>query len=203
MNTLQNRLNTTILSFLVFGLLMIGMQTTAPAQGDSELNQQLARVRAATAKYHDVNHALENGFVPLTGLCHNGDDGFAVGISYVNVPRFLSAEVNPEEPEFLNYFPTGGGNVRLVGVAYGNRALFRDTRPPDTPGFRPGIFPWRQPTIPAFLEEVSGKFELFGQESRRIFEGRWLYLLTAWVWAENPNGVFADGNPKLRCPENN
>ncbi|MEP6704199.1 MAG: hypothetical protein ABJB34_05290, partial [Acidobacteriota bacterium] len=95
----------------------------------------------------------------------------------------------------------GDGNARLVGIAYTNRAFFRDTRPPTTPGYRPGIFTWTQPVIPTYLEEVSGPFSLFGQQARTTFGGRWLYLITVWPWAPNPNGMFADGNPALHCPE--
>lgn len=202
MYTLKNRV-TAIVSILFFGLLMIGMQTTAIAQGDSELNQQLAQVRAATAKYHDINVAIADGFVPIgLGLCVDTANG-THGIGYVNTSRFVSPEVDPIEPEILNYIPTGDGNLRLINVVYTNRVLFRDTRPPDTPGYRAGLFPWLQPVIPAYLEEVSGSFSLFGQQPERLFSGRWLYLLSAWVWSPNPNGMFVGANPRLSCTGNN
>jgi hypothetical protein len=200
MNANCGRILSIVVSIFVYGLLSTGTQSTAFGQGDPELEQQIARLRAVTARYHDVNNAVEDGFEPLTGTCHNGDDGFAVGISYINRARFQSAEVNPDEPEFLNYFPIGGGNVRLVGVAYTNRAFYRDTRPPETPGYRAGNFVWLQPVIPPYLELVSGPFSLFGQEARATFAGRWLYIITVWAWAHNPNGIFADGNPSLSCP---
>jgi len=190
-----------IVSVLFFGLLTIGMQGVAVAQGDPGLNQQIARLRAVTAQYHDLETALADGFTLQPGGCHIATDGFALGFQYINLPRFLSPEVDADEPEFMSYIPTGNGNMRLVGIAYTNRAFFRDTRPADTPGYRPGNFVWTQPVIPAYLEEVSGPFSLFGQNSRRIFGGRWLYLLTVWPWAPNPNGMFADGNPSLSCPE--
>jgi hypothetical protein len=213
----QRKITTSLIIAVMAGLMFFGAAAGATAAEnllstnhrffpdvpeDAELSRQLALVRAATARYHDVNNALEDGFVPLNGLCHNAEGG-AVGITYINIPRFLSPEVNPEEPEFMNYFPTGDGNVRLVGIAYGNRALFRDTRPPETPGYRPGIFAWQQPVIPPYLQEVSGPYALFGQPAHPVFEGRWLYLFTLWLWAPNPDGIFADGNPSLVCPENN
>ena len=169
---------------------------------DADLNQQLAQVRAATAKYHDINVAIADGFVIGPGTCVDTPNG-THGIFYVNTSRFLSPEVNPLEPEILNYIPTGDANLRLVNVVYTNRVMFRDTRPPDTPGYRAGIFPWQQPVVPPFLEEVSGKFSLFGQEPARLFDGRWMYLLSAWVWSPNPLGMFADVNPKLSCTGNN
>lgn len=197
----HNKLKFTIFWISLLGLLMTGLLNAVSAQDPSEINRQIARLRAVTARYHDLNNALEDGFtVVAPGTCHNGDDGNPVGISYVNIPRFLSPEVNPDEPEFMSYIPTGDGNVRLVGIAFANRSLFRDTRPPSTPGYRAGLFPWQQFVIPAYLEEVSGPFSLFGQEARRTFSGRWLYLVTVWPWAPNPNGTFADGNPSLSCP---
>lgn len=190
-----------IATILFFGLLVIGMQTPVLAQGDSELHRQLARARAATAMYHDLDTALVDGFsIVAPGLCHGGPNG-AIGISYINVPRFVSPEVNQLEPEFLNYIPTGDGNLRLVSVAYSNRVMFRDTRPPDTPGYRAGIFVWQQPVIPPYLQEVSGAFTVFGQDGGGpVFVGRWFYLITVHLWAPNPLGIFADGNPKLTCP---
>lgn len=171
------------------------------AQGTSELNQQLASVRSATAKYHDLNNALEDGYALLApGTCVEGPDG-AAGIHYSKASRFVSPVRLPEEPDLLVYIPTGDGNLRLVGVEYATRALYRDTRPPDTPGYRSGVFPWQQFVIPPHLEEVSGPFTLFGQQSHGpIFSGRWLYYLHVWLWAPNPHGVFADRNPRLSCP---
>jgi hypothetical protein len=198
-----------MISLLTFGaqaaenLLSANYQSFMDVPDDAEVNQQLAQVRAATAKYHDLNVAIADGFVPIgDGACVDTADG-THGIGYVNVPRFVSPEVDPLEPEILNYIPTGDGNLRLVNVVYTNRVLFRDTRPPDTPGYRAGIFPWQQPVIPPYLEEVSGSFSLFGQPAGREFSGRWIYLLSAWVWSPNPLGMFADVNPRLNCTANN
>jgi len=183
-------------------LTIAGYPPETIAQGPSGQNQLLAQTRAATAIYHDVDVALQDGFLPVLPLGCHGDANGAVGISYVNTPRFVSPEVNELEPEFLNYIPTGDGNLRLVSVAYSNRVLFRDTRPPDTPGYRPGIFVWQQPVIPAYLEEVSGAFSVFGEQAGGpIFMGRWFYLITVHIWANNPLGMFAVGNPLLQCPE--
>lgn len=204
MNTKLNNLTSIIAAVMIALFILIGAQSAAKAQGNSEINQQLAQVRRATAKYHDVNAAMADGYVLLApGNCVENADG-ATGIHYVNVARFVSPELNIEEPELLVYVPPGDGNLRLVAVEYANRALYRDTRPPDTPGYRPGIFPVQQNPLPPYFEEVSGPFTLFGQQSEGpIFVGRWLYYLHAWVWSPNPNGMFADGNPRLNCTANN
>lgn len=165
-----------------------------------ELHQQLARIRAATARYHDIDRAIEDGFVDVGNGCVEIPGEGAIGIHYVNVARFVSPELILEEPEILIYIPTGDGNLRLVAVEYSNRALYRDTRPPDTPGYMPGIFVWRQFTIPPYLEEVSGPFSLLGQQSVPFFFVRWTYNINVWLWAPNPNGLFAGPNPRLSCP---
>jgi hypothetical protein len=164
-----------------------------------ELHQQIARIRAATAKYHDVSVAIEDGFVVVSNLCIEIPGEGVAGIHYANAARFVSPELILEEPEILIYIPTGDGNLRLVAVEYTNRALYRDTRSPDAPGYMPGIFVWRQFTIPPYLEEVAGPFSLLGQPSTPIFFVRWFYFLPVWVWAPNPNGLFAEYNPRLSC----
>ena len=203
MNYKRNMRSSIIASLIIAIGILAGTESLVKAQGDSELNQQLAQVRAATARYHDINVAIADGFVTIgLGACIDTPDG-THGIGYVNIPRFVSPDVNSLEPEILNYIPTGDGNLRLVNVVYTNRVLFRDTRPPNTPGYRAGVFPWLQPVIPAHLEEVSGSFSLFGQQVGRQFAGRWIYLLSAWVWSPNPSGMFADVNPRLNCTANN
>jgi hypothetical protein len=166
---------------------------------DPELYQQLARIRASTAKYHDVNVAIKDGYVVVSNLCIEIPGEGVAGIHYANAARFVSPELILEEPEILIYIPTGDGNLRLVAVEYTNRALYRDTRSPDTPGYMPGIFVWRQFAIPPYLEEVAGPFSLLGQQSVPIFFVRWFYFLPVWVWAPNPNGLFAESNPSLSC----
>ena len=193
--------STLITTLIASGILGV-TQDVVNAQGDAEINQQLAQVRAATAKYHDINVAIDDGFIPvLPSTCVDTEDG-THGIGYVNATRFISPDVNYLEPEILNYIPTGDGSLRLINVVYTNRVLFRDTRPPDTPGYRPGIFPLQQPAVPAYFEEVSGTFSLFGQQPERLFSGRWIYLLSAWVWSPNPSGMFAAVNPRLNCTAN-
>ena len=194
-------LNLTFIATIIAGVFLFGTQNVAKAQENAEVNQQLAPVRAATARYHDINVALADGFAPADGTCIDTADG-THGIGYVNVPRFVSPDIDLLEPEILNYIPTADGSLRLISVVYTNRVMFRDTRPPNTPGYRPGIFPLQQPMVPSYFEEVSGTFSLFGRQPERLFSGRWIYLLSAWVWSPNPSGMFAAVNPRLNCTTN-
>src|SRR5215217_2703441 len=99
---------TIALLIIAIGILT-GTESVVKAQGDSEINQQLANVRAATAKYHDLNVAIADGFIPFD-TCIVDAYG-ATGFHFVNVARFVSPQVIIEEPELLVYTATGDGNL--------------------------------------------------------------------------------------------
>ncbi len=84
-------MKSSIIASLIIGIgLLAGTPSIVKAQGNSEVNQQLAQVRSATAKYHDINVAIADGFVPMAmGLALNKENG-THGIGYLNVPRFLT-----------------------------------------------------------------------------------------------------------------
>lgn len=201
MNSKRINLASIVTTMTIALFTLISAQAIAQAQGssesnDSELNQRLARVRAATAKYHNVEAAIEDGFIQFGGCVETPGEGTA-GIHYVNMQRFLQPGVILEEPETLLYIPTGDGNLRLVAVEYVNRALYIDTT-----GTLPGVFPSRRNPLPPNFQEVAGPFFLFDRMSEGPFlvpGTPWLYGLHAWVWAPNPNGMFADRNPRLSC----
>ena len=139
-----------------------------PGECGKECKQQLAELRSATAKYHDVEVALADGYAPLGG-CVALPNGPAMGIHYVNMPKVLDGTLNITEPEVLVYLPESDGSLRLVATEY---------------------------MIPqAMTTELP---ELFGQSFHPGPMGTW--TLHAWVWRNNPDGMFADFNAKLSCP---
>jgi hypothetical protein len=195
-------MKSSIIASLIIAIgILAGTESLVKAQGDSELNQQLAQVRAATAKYHDINVAIADGFAPFgNGACNENENG-TEGIVYFNLARVQQQGVILEEPELLLYVPSGNGNLRLVAVAYFNRVLFSDTR-----GIIPDRFPSRLNPLPPYFQEVSGHFTLFNQPPNGpiIAPGLpWFYGLHAWVWSPNPNGMYAVRNPRLNCTGNN
>ncbi len=187
--------------FAIENFFSANYQSFLDVPDDAEINKQLAQVRRATAKYHDINVALEDGFAAFgNGACAEDADGTG-GIVYFNLARVQQQGVVLEEPELLLYVPSGDDNLRLVAVAYFNRVLFIDTR-----GIIPGTFPSRLNPLPPYFQEVSGTFSLFNQppDGPLIAPGLpWFYGLHAWVWSPNPNGMFAVSNPRLNCTENN
>jgi hypothetical protein len=79
---------------------------------DPVVLRELAQVRQATAKYHDVNAALADGFVP-TPDCVQSPDG-VMGIHYINPARLRDPAVSILEPEILLYVKSGTG-LKLLG----------------------------------------------------------------------------------------
>ncbi len=136
---------------------------------DRNCRKDLATARTATAKYHDVDRALADGFFN-TQQCVQHPFLGAMGIHFVNGPRIGNPQVDPAMPEVLLYMPDEDGDMRLVGVEY---------------------------VVPGALSATTP--ELFGQEFHfNPMRNEW--ALHVWIWRNNPNGMFADFNPKLSCP---
>ncbi len=82
-----------------------------------ECRQLLASAKRATARYHDFNRAVEDGFVPLSPCVAVPGLG-AMGIHYGNFKRISNPNVDAAEPEILLYIPDSEGTMRLVGLEY-------------------------------------------------------------------------------------
>lgn len=167
----------------VLVLSLAGLAMAAPGGvTDAAALQELATVRQVTAKYHDVNAALADGFIS-TEECAAEPGVGAMGIHYVNFARVVDPSINAAEPEVLLYLPTGDG-LRLVGAEY----LL-------------ALGPLGAPVPPV----VPPAPELFG----RTFDGPMPghstdqpphYELHVWLWQANPSGIFDSWNPNLSCP---
>ena len=100
-------------SAVIITLLCAAMARVTPfaAGDDSVLLQQLAAVRRATLRYHDVSQAVADGYVDLN-LFVPGQ-----GYHYLN-PGLLDDTFDLENPEILVYAPDPSGGRRLVAVEY-------------------------------------------------------------------------------------
>ncbi|MFN6965021.1 MAG: hypothetical protein ACK4S4_14825 [Pyrinomonadaceae bacterium] len=83
----------------------------------AECRQALAAARRATARYHDIERAIADGFVPLSP-CVSVPGLGTMGIHYGNIGRITNPDVNPARPEVLLYLPDEAGEMRLVAVEY-------------------------------------------------------------------------------------
>jgi hypothetical protein len=143
-------------------------------------SDSLAEVRAATSQFFELADAIDAGFVPFaldggdTPTCFDSDSG-GMGVHYV---RNVDAVTDPLDPEALVYELAEDGQPSLVAVEY--------------------VVPQE------FVEDVIGNVvalpELHGEPFHK-HASLPLYILHAWIWEENPEGVFADFNPAVRaCP---
>lgn len=137
----------------------------------AEVARDLASLRRATAAFHNFAAAEDAEWsAKITGCMSGGAEG-AMGFHYGNV-GLIDGIAEVDRPELLLYEPTSNGKLRLVGVEY--------------------IIPYD------FHSRDSAPPVLFGQEFVRV-DSFGLWGLHAWVWAENPNGMFAPWNPRVSC----
>jgi len=136
---------------------------------------QLAEVRAATAKYHNVERAIADGYLKVSE-CVTSPPGVspagAMGIHY-RKDALLDGQVNALTPEVLVYEPTENGRLRLVAVEYFEWAASVNNVRPTVLG---------QPFVGPETHGLAPHFELH-----------------AWLWKHNPAGMFAQWNPRVSC----
>jgi hypothetical protein len=142
------------------------------AHASAAENRALATLRQATARYHDVEAAIADGFILLHGCEVRPGEG-AVGILYVHLGRFLDGVIDPEVPDGLLYAPSRSGKPKLIGVELAiPKGMWSAAEPPQFVG------------VP-FQEEE--EFDAYG--------------LHIWVWSHNPDGMFAQAHPRVECEE--
>ena len=139
----------------------------------SDVADEVGKLRAATAQFHDIEVARKAGYtIALTG-CYKDEIGGkgAMGYHY-GKGSALNATVNPIEPEALLYEPQKNGRPRLVGVEF--------------------IVPFTE------VSADSPAPRAFGLEFKKNFVFN-VWALHVWVWKNNPSGIFADWNPDVTC----
>lgn len=158
----------------VGGVIVVGTGLTSAHRDDVD-PQQLNELREATAKYHDLENALADGFVlPEDHCVSSGDpDVGAMGFHYVH-PGRLDETLDHTEPEVLLY-EERGNERHLVAVE------FLSTATSEEDGGKPPV--------------------VLGHEMHPFHEPFANWALHVWVWKDNPNGLFADFNPRVECSE--
>jgi hypothetical protein len=152
---------------------VVGLTSTTVSAGNGG-RSDVATARQATASLHSVAHAEAAGYAStLDSLgCFENPGVGGMGLHYLRAD-LLDDEVDVAEPEALVYEMRSNGDLKLVGHEY--------IVPVDA---------WTDAEPPM----------LFGQEFHQhpVLP---LYVLHAWVWRPNPDGMFVDWNPKVReCP---
>jgi hypothetical protein len=161
----------------VLGAAVVGLTTVAVA--GSSVNSELAKVRAATAKYHSLARAQADGYSVENEPCVVSPDG-TMGIHAVNGPLIGDPAIDPLRPELLLYAPGPNGKLRLVGVEYFKVDADQNLA---TDGDRPSVL-----GVP-----FDGPME--GHAPGMPFH----YDLHVWIWHHNPSGMFSMWNPSVHC----
>jgi hypothetical protein len=154
------------------------------------LQDELAQVRAATARFHRVEEAIEAGYelgwvngsgVRIITGCVAHPTAGAMGYHYINEELMDDLTADPLEPEALVYAPAPDGGLKLVAVEWIVRGP--QSNPPGVPAGVPAP-------------------RVLGMDMHILVPppGPAFYLMHAWIWMNNPAGMFADWNPEVTCP---
>lgn len=156
-------------------------------------NQILADIKRATAKYHDLGAATEDGYV-LDPHCVEHPQYGGMGHHAVNMARIVPAVV-PSEPGVLVYEPTKNGKYRLVAAEYIVPAVPWDAM---HAGERPmlGEVEFADHREINYVENEFGDIVPVNANGGPPFPH---YQLHVWVWKNNPNGMYFPFNPNVSC----
>ncbi len=144
------------------------------AMNDKDFSPLVHKVRVATARFRDINVALAEGYAPGTP-CVSGPNSGAMGVHLINA-GLLTKEVNAETPEALIYEPLPDGRMKLVGVEIITFAS-----------------DWvnEVPVLDGHLLHYVAAPNRYGIPA--------FYEIHVWAWRNNPDGTFADWNPRVSC----
>lgn len=167
------------------GTFLLGLLLLGPAAADEPYKAELDALRQAMEKYKDYQVAVRDlylstvGCVHYDGSKHEGHVEYAkgaMGVHFVNLT--IQGPLDPMKPNVLIYEPVGD-KLELVAVEW-LVPLTADTKE------RPTLF--GQP----FLGPMEGHEPLIPKEFVH-------YDLHAWLFKDNPLGMFNPVNPDVKC----
>lgn len=205
------------IAMMIAGLVLIGvvMVFLRPDAGTGERQvatapqateePDLEAVRAATARFQDVEVALAEGFIrdPFD-LCETAEmmgrpaELGAMGVHYFRPdllgvttppnPRVTGSGIHTDfrQPAILIYEPQENGSLELVAVEnLAFAAAWQAAGNVDPPSFQ-GVPYDHMADDPATPVDEAHRFEPH-------------YDRHVWIYRENPNGVFTPFNPNVSC----
>jgi hypothetical protein len=159
---------------IVVAMVLLLLTTVAAVSAND--GSDLAQVRAATALFHRTEVAQAEGWDLIPGLdhCFDNQPTGAMGFHYINGGK-IDATVEVLQPEAMVYAPGPNGQLMLGAVEYIVDA-------PSWDAANPGVLP-----------------NVLGQDyhAHPVLP---IYVLHAWIWKNNPSGMFQDWNPNVTCP---
>jgi hypothetical protein len=166
----------------MFAVMLAVGTTVALARSSREkaVATAVETVRQATAQFKNVQAAKAAGYGLFHG-CTSGPQEGAMGIHFVNGGLVGDGKLEASQPEALLYEPKDG-KLQLLGVEYIVDAeawnAGHDGKPPVLMG---------------------QMFNYVGAPNRYGIPA--FYELHVWAWERNPNGTFADWNPRVSCED--
>jgi hypothetical protein len=139
----------------------------------------LAAVQIVTARFRNIDEAYAAGYINFYKCTEQPGVG-TMGQHLVNLDEVGNPAINPLRPEALVYEPTKKGGYELVAVEYVVMAADWTA-----------AFGSRKPT--ALDQDM-----LFRAAGNRYGLPDF-YERHAWVWKNNPSGMFNDWNPNVSC----
>lgn len=177
-----------VLPLLAISLIAAGGRPSYADQSPQNASQTITahsplidKVRAATAKFKDINVAMSEGWVQGTP-CVSGPDTGAMGVHFVMPSRINNFVLQADQPQALIYEPLPGGEFRLVGVEFIVLAGVWLGQPNGATS---------TPALEGDLLNYIGAPNRFGLPA--------FYEMHVWAWEDNPKGSFADWNTHVTC----
>jgi hypothetical protein len=160
------------------------LAVSSSARAEDANKADLDKLRQALSKYEDYQAAIRDLYLSTEGCVYYSGEKEAghmeypkgaMGVHFVNVT--VGGPPDPQRPNVLIYEPTGGG-MKLVAAE------------------------WLVPYV-----KGAPRPSLFGQEFMGPMEGHYPliprefvhYDLHAWLFKDNPNGMFSPTNPDVSC----
>jgi hypothetical protein len=138
---------------------------------DMRVSEDIARLRAATDPFHNLDAAVAAGYPRTVADCLIHEQHGAMGYHHLN-RSYVDAKLEVEHPEILLYERLADNTYRLNGVEF--------------------IVPfsvWPRDSVPPTL---------MGQTLHRE-ENLKIWYLHVWAWTNNRDGIFSGFNPDVKC----
>lgn len=132
----------------------------------------LAQLRAATQPFTLLDSAVAAGYTRNVTACLVHEHHGAMGYHHTN-PPLMDATVDPTRPEILLYERMPSGAYQLNGVEF--------------------IVPYRSWPRDSIAPRALG--QAMQHEDNLNF-----WYLHVWAFRPNPDGLFANFHPDVRCP---
>jgi hypothetical protein len=165
----------------LLGAIALAIATPVAAQPRDSAATRVAafveQARRATERFKDISVAVAESYLKL------GPDFPGMGEHWVNGELIMRAELNPARPAILTY-ATIDGKPTLTGAVYALSLGARDAPPELFPGAQ-----WHD-----HVGSVDEESLLFGHHRMSGSDDLRLVVMHAWLWLDNPAGMFATDN---------